>query len=101
MVDSGGWIDTRDCAKLVRMKLKTEFPGTKFSVRIDRYSGGSSVNVSWTDGPTEKQVRGHVDVYGGRGFDGMIDMSYSYEAWLMPDGSEKLAHTSGTQGSMG
>lgn len=95
------YIDTAEQAKLIRAALKREFPGQKFSVRIDRYAGGSSVRVSWTDGPTESQVEAVAKVYEGGGFDGMIDLAYSREAWLLPDGTVRFAHTSGTEGSRG
>lgn len=45
-----------DTAKKIRVALKAAFPHVKFSVRSDSYSMGSSVNVKWTDGPTEGQV---------------------------------------------
>ena len=48
--------DATDVAKLIRKELKAAFPGQKFSVRVDRYSLGSSIDVRWTDGPTIKQV---------------------------------------------
>jgi len=51
-----GKIDTKDVAKLVRDELKTHFPHHKFSVRIERYSMGSSINVTWIDGPMVKDV---------------------------------------------
>lgn len=44
-------------AQEVRKELKKEFPGTKFSVRSNSYSGGGSVNVRWTDFPTMKAVK--------------------------------------------
>ena len=48
--------DTTQSAKDVRQVLKAEYPNTKFSVRVKRFSMGSSVNVSWTDGPTEREI---------------------------------------------
>lgn len=86
-----GRVDTRDTAKLVRRALKAAFPGTAFSVRISRYSGGSSVTVDWTDGPTETAVRKVTDVYSGVGFDGMVDGTTYNSAWLWPDGSASWA----------
>jgi len=56
-------IEATDLAKLVRKALKQSFPGVKFSVRTSKYSMGSSVNVSWTDGPTNAQMNGVLDVY--------------------------------------
>jgi DNA-binding CsgD family transcriptional regulator len=56
-------LDAKELAALVRKALKQSFPGVKFSVRTDRYSMGSSVNVSWTDGPTSNQVDEILDIY--------------------------------------
>jgi hypothetical protein len=43
-------------AKEIRRTLKKQFPLTKFSVRSKSYSMGSSIRVSWLDGPTKKEV---------------------------------------------
>ena len=67
------YIDVTETAKLIRKALRESFPGVKFSVRSDRYSGGSSINVSWTDGPTGKQVERVAGAFQGSYFDGMID----------------------------
>jgi len=48
--------DTTESAKAVRRVLKAEYPNTKFSVRVKRFSMGSSVNIIWIDGPTETEV---------------------------------------------
>jgi len=50
------YMDTKDVAKLVRKKLKTHFSRHKFSVKIERYSMGSSISVTWIDGPLIKDV---------------------------------------------
>ena len=50
------YMDTKEVTKLVRKELKTHFPMQKFSVRIERYSMGSSINVTWIDGPMVKDV---------------------------------------------
>ncbi len=86
-----GRVDTKDTAKLVRRALKAAFPGTAFSVRISRYSGGSSVTVDWTDGPTETAVRQLTDVYSGVGFESMTDSTTYNSAWLHQDGSATWA----------
>jgi len=39
-------LGTREIAKRIRRQLKEEFPGCKFSVVMDRYSGGSSITVA-------------------------------------------------------
>lgn len=95
------YMDTKDVAKVIRKRLKTTFPGVKFSVTISRYSMGSSVSIRWTDGPSAKMVDEITSQYNGSGFDGMIDMSYNITHWLLPDGSATIAHTSGTEGSRG
>lgn len=85
------YLTCAETAKLVRKDLKAAFPGVKFSVRSDSYSGGASINVSWTDGPTAREVDRVIKVYAGSGFDGMQDLKYSYSHWLMPDGTVTLA----------
>lgn len=95
------YIDAADVAKLVRARLKANFPGVKFSVRTSKYSMGASITASWTDGPTTKQVEASVAQYGGSGFDGSIDLKYSWSSWLLPDGSAQVAHSPGTTGSRG
>jgi len=42
-----------EIAKEVRAQLKAEFPHAKFSVRIDKYSGGFSLNVDLLSAPFE------------------------------------------------
>lgn len=84
-------------AKLVRKALKREFPDTTFSVR----SGGGSIHVSWIDGPTTTQVNPVARAYEGGGFDGMIDLAYTFDSWLMPDGTATPAYSDGTTGSRG
>lgn len=99
--DGPEYVDAADVARLIRKRLKVEFPGVKFRVRTDKYSMGASVRIRWTDGPTTTQVRRITDAYAGGGFDGMIDLAYDKLSWLMPDGSAAFAHTTGTEGSRG
>lgn len=94
-------LDVTHAAKLIRLALKRAFPDQKFSVKTKKYSGGSSTTVSWTDGPKGKEVDAVVDIFAGGGFDGMIDLKYHVDHWLMPDGIVRYAHSSGTEGSMG
>src|SRR5215831_17349144 len=95
------YLSCAETAKLIRGALKKAFPGVKFSVKSKTYSGGASITVGWTDGPSDKAVDSVVQVYSGAGFDGMIDLKYYKSAWLMPDGTVTFAKTSGTAGSMG
>ena len=95
------YLSCAETAKLIRAALKKSFPGVKFSVRSSVYSGGASIDVGWTDGPAEKAVKAVAGGYCSGGFDGMIDMAYSTDEWLMPDGSVCAASSPGTSGSMG
>jgi hypothetical protein len=83
------------------VQLKKAFPGVKFSVRSSVYSGGASIDVSYTDGPTTDAVDAVCNQFKGANFDGMIDMKSYQTHYLDPDGTAHLAHDPGTQGSMG
>lgn len=95
------YIHLTDTAKLIRARLKGTFPGVKFSVRSKSYSGGSSIDVSWIDGPLQSAVQEVIAPYAGAGFDGMIDMQYLKGAWLLPDGTAEYRSSQGTTGSRG
>jgi hypothetical protein len=75
-------IDTAEGAKLIRAELKRAYPAVTFSVRIHRYSGGSSTRVEWIDGPTTKEVESLVGWYQGSSFDGMIDLRSYHDSEL-------------------
>lgn len=95
------WLTTAEAAKLLRERLKRDFPGVKFSVRSESYSGGSSIRVRWSGGPDWRAVQAVADQYQFAGFDGMIDMQYFTDRWLLPDGTLLFASTRGTEGSGG
>jgi hypothetical protein len=67
------YLSCAETAKLVRSALKAAFPGITFSVRSETYSMGASITVSWTDGPTERQVNDVTDRYRRSDFDGSDD----------------------------
>ena len=50
------YLSVVETARIIRKALKNKFEGTKFSVRSDKNAGGASINISWTDGPTSKEV---------------------------------------------
>jgi len=52
-----------ETAKRIRKKLKEKFPQTKFSVKSSSYSMGSSINISWDDGYTKKEVENLVNQF--------------------------------------
>jgi hypothetical protein len=94
------YIDSCDVAKLIRFELNNNFPNQKFSVKTKKYSGGSSIDIYWTDGPTTKEVNSIVDLFSGASFDGMIDMEVHHNHYLTPSGLV-YGGTPGTTGSMG
>jgi len=60
-------------AAAIRKELKGIFPNIKFSVTSKGYSMGDHVNITWVDGPTQKEVDGIVSKYQYGHFDGMTD----------------------------
>jgi hypothetical protein len=82
------YVDVVETAKLVRSALKSAFPGVKFSVRSDKYAGGASIDVSWTDGPFEKDVERVTSRYQACDFDGMQDMRTYRPSTLVAFGGE-------------
>lgn len=95
------YISTVETAKLIRIQLKKHFPAIKFRVRCNQYSMGSSIDIYWTDGPTKKKVDDIVKPFCGGAFDGMIDLAYNVQSWLLPDGSAAFGKSQGTGGSRG
>lgn len=77
-------------AKNMRKELAAAFPGVKFQVKTERYSGGNNINIGWTDGPTVPQVEKITNKYSGGSFDGMVDL-YTHEstAWTEVYGEGK------------
>lgn len=73
MAQQREYLSVTDTAKLIRQALKEAFPGVKFSVRSDSYSGGASIRIKWTDGPNAKQVDAIAQQFAGGYFDGMTD----------------------------
>jgi hypothetical protein len=80
MATRSRYIDTAECAKLIRQALKDAFPGVRFSVRSKRYSGGSSITVHWTDGPVTREVEPLVRRFQGASFDGMTDLKEYHDS---------------------
>lgn len=73
------YITVADTAKLVRTDLAKAFPGVKFSVRSKSYSGGASITLHYTDGPTAAAVERVAKRYEGATFDGMVDLKSNHE----------------------
>lgn len=138
-----GWIETADQAKLIRSTLAARFPGVRFYVRLERFAGGSAIDIYY-DGlagyeplracycatgptvrdynpnqcskcdyigrlepiykpgaPTKRDVEAITDPYRGGSFDGTIDLGYSVQSWLLPDGRAVHGRSPGTVESRG
>jgi hypothetical protein len=81
------YISTTETAKIIRKSFKNQFPNTKFSVRSHSYSGGSSIDVSWIDGPTVEEVDAIVKIFEGACFDGQTDMKSYHNSFAILEGS--------------
>ena len=80
----------------IRRELKAAFPGIKFSVRSDSYSGGDSVDIRWELGPTSREVDAITNKYQEGSFDGMVDL-YTYDSddsWTRKHGGAQYVQTS-------
>lgn len=90
---SAKYLSCAETAKLLRASLKAAHPGVKFSVRSHTYAGGASIDVGWTDGPTEDAVKATTGLYSGATFDGMIDLkSYHSSLVATDDGTVQEVH---------
>jgi hypothetical protein len=89
------YYNTKETAKFVRVALKEAFPGTKFSVTTDLYSGGSAVRITCVDNSISRsEIESVVDKFESQKFDGMTDSTnyfsqtvngekVSYSGWIM------------------
>lgn len=71
-------------AKNIRIELKKAFPNIKFSVTTQRFAGGDSIDISWTDGVAYTRVENIVSKYQYGKFNGMEDI-YEYNDNLFND----------------
>jgi hypothetical protein len=85
------YLDPVDVAKLLREKLKQQFPGVKFRIRTSKYAGGSSIDIRWIGGPSRDEVDAIADRYQFADFCGMNDLKLHRQNWLLPDGSMSIA----------
>lgn len=69
-------------SKEIKKILSRRWPLTKFSVKSESYSGGSSINIYWELGPTREQVEAIANKYQEGSFDGMTDC-YDYDPTLV------------------
>jgi hypothetical protein len=90
--------DQRDglvtAARNLRAQLKARWPGIKFCVRTERFAGGDSLRVSWTDGPNSTLVDAIACRYRAGSFDGMTDCyDYCRTVWTDAFGDAKYVTT--------
>ena len=71
-------------AKNIRTELKKAFPTIKFSVRTERFAGGDSIDVSWTDGATYRKIKDIIGKYQYGEFNG-IEGIYEHNNNLFND----------------
>lgn len=92
IVDEGNALIT--ATKNMRIELKRAWPGIRFSIKSSRYTGGDSIRVRWTDGPTSKEVDSIVGKYKAGSFDGMTDC-YEYDStgWTRVFGDAQFVFT--------
>ena len=69
-----------ETAKIVRKELASAFASIKFSVKSKSYSGGASISISWTDGPTDAQVSRVTNQFESATFDSMIDLKSHHDS---------------------
>jgi Large polyvalent protein associated domain 29 len=86
------YLSAAETAVLVRKALKSAHPGIKFSVRSRTYAGGASVNIGWTDGPTDPQVQQTARLFAGATFDGMTDMKGYHDSLLSTEDGAEVVH---------
>jgi hypothetical protein len=72
-------------AKNIRTELKRAFPSVKFTVRSEGYSGGCSINIGWTDGPSIPSVEKITKKYQEGNFNGMEDIYENDRENVWPD----------------
>lgn len=77
-VSGSGYASAALGSKNLKRELARAFPGFKFSVTSDTYSGGCSIDVAWTLGPAEKEVEAIAKKYQQGWFNGMEDL-YEYD----------------------
>lgn len=64
-------------AEMIRFELRKAFPGVRFSIKSQSYSGGSSIDVKYMDGPAPSAVEAIVGRYQEGHFDASRDI-YEY-----------------------
>jgi hypothetical protein len=86
-IETTRYLSAAETAKLIRAELKAAFPGAKIRVRLSR---GNATYVSWTDGPTVRDVQAITHEFESQTFNSSEDMRESTNAGQLlsnPDGT--------------
>lgn len=82
---------SKRAAKNLRTLLKEQFPGIKFSVRVD---SANAMHVAWADGPTSQQVKTLTSRFLIGQFDSSQDIyEYKHSPWNSLFGHVKYSDT--------
>jgi len=73
-IQPGEYASAKAGAANIRIQLKRAFPGIKFSVTSEVYSGGDAINIKWAMGPTGREVEAITARYQEGSFNGMEDI---------------------------
>ncbi len=67
---------------MLRKALRAAYPETRFSVRMSRGTGYGTLHVSWSGGPSEKDVHPILAHFEGASFNPMTDSTvYKGAVW--------------------
>lgn len=84
----------REHVNLVLSAFRKRYPGVTVFRSIESFAGGSSLTVTYIDGPPLPEATAFVDAFRTRGFDGMTDcaygMTFEYEGQCYSGGTSFL-----------
>ena len=89
-----------ETAAAVRQSLKGAFPGVKFAVRSDRFSGGSAVRVTFPAVFTPEQIKKVNEIirnFEGVSFDGRDDSTHYSSEVIKFNGEDRRIGSSYVQ----
>lgn len=95
--DAVRYIDVTEVAKMIRKALRNQFVGFRFTVKCERFAGGTAIYVGYSEEFEKVRERVHalrdlVQGFESQRFDGMTDLASSISCWLSPDGIMRPAH---------
>lgn len=85
-------VSATDTAALLHKNLKATHPRASLTVTSHRYTGDTSIDVNWTDGPTETEVEQTTELYRGATFGGTTGPRQSHDTLLSTKDDIELVH---------